>query len=155
MEHPLFFEKHTNEKEFIFLQKLKNCPHIIRPITYRDGILKLEYANGGDLIDFTQKQSSITEPNLFCIIEQIVDALSSIHQCHIYHLDLKLENIVLNHSIHNLVLIDFGLSQESIDGMCCGYQGTPGNKRHGNIPQEVVDWEELHHVLGDKISYSG
>lgn len=155
MDYPLFFEKHTHEKEFILLQKLKNCPRVIRPIVYRDGILKMEYANGGDLIDFIQKQSSITEPDLFHIIEQITDALSSIHQYHIYHLDLKLENIVLNHSIDKLALIDFGMSQESTDGMCSGYQGTPGTQRHGNIPHEVVDWEELHHVLGDEVSYSG
>ena len=155
MDYPLFFEKHTHEKEFILLQKLKNCPRVIRPIVYRDGILKMEYANGGDLIDFIQKQSSITEPDLFHIIEQITDALSSIHEYHIYHLDLKLENIVLNHSIDKLALIDFGMSQESTDGMCSGYQGTPGTQRHGNIPHEVVDWEELHHVLGDEISYSG
>lgn len=155
MDYPLFFEKHTHEKEFILLQKLKNCPRVIRPIVYRDGILKMEYANGGDLIDFIQKQSSITEPDLFHIIEQITDALSSIHEYHIYHLDLKLENIVLNHSIDKLALIDFGMSQESTDGMCSGYQGTPGTQRHGNIPHEVVDWEELHHVLGDEVSYSG
>ena len=155
MDYPLFFEKHTHEKEFILLQKLKNCPRVIRPIVYRVGILKMEYANGGDLIDFIQKQSSITEPDLFHIIEQITDALSSIHEYHIYHLDLKLENIVLNHSIDKLALIDFGMSQESTDGMCSGYQGTPGTQRHGNIPHEVVDWEELHHVLGDEISYSG
>lgn len=155
MDYPLFFEKHTHEKEFILLQKLKNCPRVIRPIVYRDGILKMEYANGGDLIDFIQKQPSITEPDLFHIIEQITDALSSIHQYHIYHLDLKLENIVLNHSIDKLALVDFGMSQESTDGMCSGYQGTPGTQRHGNIPREVVDWEELHHVLGDEVSYSG
>lgn len=155
MDYPLFFEKHTHEKEFILLQKLKNCPHVIRPIFYRNGLLKVEYAEGGDLNDFIQKQSTIIEPDLFCIIEQIVNALSSIHQHRIYHLDLKLENIVLNDTIHQLALVDFGMSQESTNGMCNGYQGTPGDKRHGNIPHEVVDWEELHHVLEDEVSYSG
>jgi len=126
---------------------------VIRVIDYDyNGILTIEKADR-DLLDFIQSQSSMTEPQLFCIVEQIVDALSSIHRHHIYHLDLKLENVVLVNG--SIKLIDFGMSQESYNDTCSGYQGTPGNQRHGNIPREVVDWKELNEVLGDEVSYSG
>ncbi len=51
-------------------------------------------------------------PKVEILVEQIVQALTAIHQAGIYHLDLKPENLILT-TDNRLVLIDFGAARQA------------------------------------------
>lgn len=53
-------------------------------------------------------------PRVEALVEQIVEALTIIHQAGIYHLDLKPENIILTPE-NRIRLIDFGAARQVID----------------------------------------
>lgn len=74
-----------------------NCKHIV-----------FENCPGIDLLDYLNLYKSLNTKPLISLYNQILDAVCYLHECGIAHLDLKLENIVLNTNTNVLKLIDFG-----------------------------------------------
>lgn len=71
----------------------------------------LEYANGGDLLNYLKTKGKFKEHEYRKILQQIIDALEYIHEHRILHRDIKLDNVLLTKS--GLVKIcDFGISRK-------------------------------------------
>jgi protein-serine/threonine kinase len=94
-------------------------------------ILVLSYCPGGDLFDVASKhRSSLTAPLLRRIFAELVGAVGYLHERHIVHRDIKLENVLVNIPPHELsstttdwttypypviTLADLGLSRRIAD----------------------------------------
>ncbi|KAL6084653.1 hypothetical protein STEG23_014042 [Scotinomys teguina] len=94
------------------LQRLKH-PHIIQllqfTITTPVSYIILEFAGGGDLWKYTQREGRLTEDKAKKIFGQILSAVRYCHDRDIAHRDLKPENILLDED-GNVKLADFGLA---------------------------------------------
>jgi serine/threonine protein kinase len=72
----------------------------------------------GDLLSFVP-DGGIDEQTVKLIVFRIILALSYLHTNHIWHLDIKPENIlVMSHNICDVVLTDFGLAACCPAGVC-------------------------------------
>ncbi|CAE7234054.1 OSK1, partial [Symbiodinium natans] len=87
-------------------------PHIVRMHemieTCGQYLLIMEYAGGGSLYDYVEKQQRLEEPEACRIFCQIIAGLEEVHAANIVHRDLKLENILLD-ADHNVKIADFGM----------------------------------------------
>ena len=72
----------------------------------------MELINGVELIDFYKGR--ISELLTKKIFKQIVHSVEKLHQNHICHLDLKLENVMYIRYLNQTILIDFGFSNTTI-----------------------------------------
>ncbi|XP_063065555.1 NUAK family SNF1-like kinase 1 [Engraulis encrasicolus] len=72
-------------------------------------VIVMEYASGGELYDYVQQKQRLTETEARNLFRQITSAVHYCHKSGVVHRDLKLENILLDHSL-NVKLADFGLS---------------------------------------------
>ena len=93
--------------------------------------ISYELARNGDFFDYIKVSGSLPKPIVQVYVQQLIKAMSSMHQAGVCHRDLKLENLVLDDNF-NLKLIDFGfacsLSGSSGSGFCEGSEkvGTQG-----------------------------
>ncbi|KAI9280727.1 kinase-like domain-containing protein [Sporodiniella umbellata] len=81
----------------------------------------LEYVEGGELFDFVQKmhhqsriiKKKVDETSVKNLFLQLVKAVKWLHEHHIVHRDLKLENILIHKQNDQIVLkiTDFGLAR--------------------------------------------
>ena len=72
--------------------------------------LGLEYAAGGELLEFLNNMTMITIDNTKLYIAEIVLALDYIHKHNIIYRDLKPENVLVDQTGH-VKLTDFGISK--------------------------------------------
>lgn len=86
--------------------------------------LALEYAPHGDMMDIISRCSKLPEILARTIFHQIIEVVSYLHRRKIAHMDLKVDNILIDDSF-KIKLIDFDLSQ-AIDSAFLEAQGTPG-----------------------------
>ncbi|VDN55909.1 unnamed protein product [Dracunculus medinensis] len=99
-------------REIRIMSALKhpNIIQIFEVFENRDKIiLVMEYASGGELYDYVGKYGSLPEAEARRIFRQITSAVLYCHKHQVVHRDLKLENILLDHS-NNAKIADFGLS---------------------------------------------
>ena len=79
---------------------LKNTYHyniikIYEVIDTKDTIcMIMEYAEGGELFNYILERKYLSEDESRKIFQQLIDAISYLHQIGICHRDLKLENIL-------------------------------------------------------------
>lgn len=103
------------QRVFQEIQALRNLrhPHIIRILDVADNpdsiCFIMEFASGGELRGYVEKQKSLCEEESRQLFKQIVRAVHYIHSKKIIHRDLKLENILLD-SQNRCKIVDFGLS---------------------------------------------
>ncbi|KAH7680261.1 NEKL-1 protein, partial [Aphelenchoides avenae] len=107
-------ERQLSLNEVSLLSRLDH-PHIISYYDSfeEDGILmiEMEYADGGTLAQFlARREEYIEESEIMYMFEQMISAVSYLHDNHVLHRDLKTANIFLTKD--NLVKIgDFGISK--------------------------------------------
>ena len=78
----------------------------------------MEYAEGGELFYYILEKKFLPEDEARKIFQQIIDAISYLHQVGICHRDLKLENILFATNKKNYIkIIDFGLSNLYLTGV--------------------------------------
>ncbi|XP_064604245.1 serine/threonine-protein kinase Sgk1-like isoform X1 [Liolophura sinensis] len=86
----------------------------------------LDYVNGGELFFHLQRERYFPEARAKFYSAEIASALGYLHSLNIIYRDLKPENILLDSKGH-VVLTDFGLCKEGIEGMgtTSTFCGTP------------------------------
>lgn len=86
-------------------------------------------------MDVVRRRVKLTEPEVACIMKQILDGVQFLHDKRIIHRDLKLGNIFLGHGMQ-IKLGDFGLAAqlESDEERKCTICGTPNY-----IAPEILD----------------
>eukprot|EP00056_Hartaetosiga_gracilis_P005257 m.82848 g.82848 ORF g.82848 m.82848 type:complete len:473 (-) comp12104_c0_seq1:288-1706(-) len=69
----------------------------------------MQYAAGGDLLDFINKRGALSEDHARKLFHQIMSAVEHCHVNNVYHRDLKCENILLDDK-GNILVTDFGFA---------------------------------------------
>ncbi len=103
------------KKEARRLRKMKN-EHIVKvhDLFEENGTAYyvMDYIDGENLADKLKRlQKPLNESDVMDYLSQILDALESVHQENIWHLDLKPANIMVDKEGH-ITLIDFGASKQ-------------------------------------------
>lgn len=81
-----------------------------------------------DMFDFLDPEKKV---NVKTIMINLIKALKNLHSLDIYHLDLKLENILINEDL-NVIIIDYGFSQLK------GENDSRGQGTHGYTSPEIL-----------------
>ncbi|KAM4021291.1 caM kinase-like vesicle-associated protein [Anomaloglossus baeobatrachus] len=103
-------------KNEIMILKMVNHPNILQLIdtfeTKKEFYIIQELATGGDVFDWILEQGYYSEKDASNVIRQVLEAVAYLHNLHIIHRNLKLENLMYyNHNNHSkVVLRDFYLS---------------------------------------------
>ena len=109
---PFGQQKNKFEKEAKRLLELDE-PHIVKVYDFFEendtAYYVMDYVEGQSLADIA-KTMPITEQQAYDYLEQMLSTLRIIHEKHIWHLDIKPANILVNNQ-NQLVLIDFGASK--------------------------------------------
>ncbi len=126
--------KYYNEKSHLLSL---NHPHVVRLIQAVDtaptpaadqgesiSYLVLEYAAHGDFFDVVNNNKGMPEMLARTFFHQLIEAVSYLHSQNIAHLDIKMQNILLNQD-YKLKLADFDLSQR-LDSSKLEGKGTIG-----------------------------
>lgn len=86
----------------------------------------MEYAGGGDLLQYIQRKKVLTEDEARKIFRQIIDAVKACHSKNIVHRDIKLDNILISSDHSQVKLCDFGISRMIMPGKLAYEEcGTP------------------------------
>ncbi|XP_051549627.1 calcium/calmodulin-dependent protein kinase type 1D-like [Myxocyprinus asiaticus] len=90
--------------------------------------LVMELVSGGELFDRILDRGFYTEKDASCVIKQVLEAVSYLHQNSIVHRDLKPENLLFYSPDENakIMISDFGLSKMSDHDVMSTACGTPG-----------------------------
>ncbi|KAJ3034559.1 Map microtubule affinity-regulating kinase, partial [Rhizophlyctis rosea] len=87
----------------------------------------MEYATGGELIEYIAARDHLTEKEARRFFRQIISAMDHCHLANVVHRDLKLENLLLNQE-RNILISDFGLGrtfQNDSEELMKTFCGTP------------------------------
>lgn len=97
---------------------LLNNEYIIKTLDidlYKNAIV-FEYCDGIDFLDYIHKMSPSFENKIF-FFKQVIDGLIYMHNVGIAHMDLKLENIIIDIVNKKIKIIDFGHSKVFHDSL--------------------------------------
>lgn len=97
----------------VMIMKLLDHPNIINLYEVLEGpdhvFIVMEYAPGGEVIDFIIAHGKLHEKLARQFFRQVVYAIDYCHSLHVIHRDLKPENLLLDANFR-IKIIDFGLS---------------------------------------------
>ncbi|XP_050783244.1 calcium/calmodulin-dependent protein kinase type 1B isoform X2 [Gopherus flavomarginatus] len=90
--------------------------------------LAMQLVTGGELFDRIVERGHYTERDASRLIQQVLEAVSYLHQLGIVHRDLKPENLLYASPFEDakIMITDFGLSKVESDGVMATACGTPG-----------------------------
>lgn len=99
------------QREYKQLERLYGNEHIVRCIGWREDAevgpcIVMEFIDGETLAEYLKSSPSGKERKR--ILNELLDALTFIHNHQVVHNDLKPENILITRNGHNVKLIDFG-----------------------------------------------
>ena len=130
--------------------------HLIKHVVF-------EHFIGIDLFDYLQLHSNAELQKMLGWYSQLLDAVNYIHTKAIAHMDIKLENIVVNLTTSRVKLIDFGNSIHFQDNethwVLCGtdcYMCPEMLRYHGYLPNKADVWccgLILYNILYDKMPW--
>ncbi|ORE02854.1 Pkinase-domain-containing protein [Rhizopus microsporus var. microsporus] len=114
IEREIGILKYINHPNIVHLEATMETEHIM--------CIVLEYVEGGELFDFVQKmhyqsrlsQQKVNESTIKHLFLQLVKAVKWLHEHHIVHRDLKLENILIHREQDDQIILkitDFGLAR--------------------------------------------
>ncbi|KAI8899953.1 kinase-like domain-containing protein, partial [Globomyces pollinis-pini] len=116
---------HEEREKLLLLMRL-NHPNIIKTFqvieTDEECYVVMEYAKGGELMDFITVNGKLSEKDARKIFRQIVAGMDYIHRSNVVHRDLKLENLLLSQD-KDILISDFGLGR-TFDGETGQYMKT-------------------------------
>nr|XP_028568462.1 caM kinase-like vesicle-associated protein isoform X1 [Podarcis muralis] len=104
-------------KNEILILKMVSHPNILQLIdtfeTRKEFYIIQELATGGDVFDWILDQGYYTEKDASNVVRQVLEALAYLHNLHIVHRNLKLENLMYynQNNRSKVVLRDFYLSR--------------------------------------------
>ena len=89
--------------------------------------LVFPYAENGELFDYIKVSGGLSLPTFKAYAAQIFEAIRAMHTADVCHMDIKLENIVLDKN-YDIKLIDLGfaslVSGDKGSGYCLETRGT-------------------------------
>ncbi|KAI8818471.1 kinase-like domain-containing protein, partial [Fimicolochytrium jonesii] len=95
-------------------QRPLDHPNVIRLYqvmeTEDECFVVMEYAQGGELIEYIAARGHLNEKEARRYFRQIVSAMDHCHMANVVHRDLKLENLLMNGE-RNILISDFGLGR--------------------------------------------
>ncbi len=94
----------------------------------------MEYVDGYNLADLIDMQGPLMFDEAAHVLEHVASALSYAHENGVLHLDIKPDNIIINHS-GNVMLTDFGMANLA---SAAGYLGARGGTT-GYMPPEQLE----------------
>ena len=103
------------QQEVAILSSLQHSSIVHLYDFHRDvgrGLLVLEYAEGGDLLDVLMERNRLSEWEASWVLLELVDAVMYLHRQNVVHRDLKPENVLLRKrgSLQHLLITDFGFA---------------------------------------------
>lgn len=122
------YSKQKVMQEVYILKKIRHS-NIIRLFEVfqspKHFLLVMEYADGGDLLQFVKKRQHLDEETAKRIFKQVVHGIAHCHCRSVLHRDIKLDNILMDEE-GGIKICDFGVSRlitknQSIQEQC----GTP------------------------------
>ena len=130
------------KKEARRIRQLRN-PHIVNvhDLFEENGTAYyvMDYVDGENLSERLKRTGKpLTEQEVRDILPQILDALKSVHDAGIWHLDLKPANIMLEKS-GNIKLIDFGASKQMDAQKGGATTSTAISYTNGYAPREQME----------------
>lgn len=94
------------------LQKLGSHPQIPQLLDHfeenQEFYLVQEFIDGHDLSDELTSGKQLSESDVICLLQDILETLAFVHQQNVIHRDIKPSNLIRRHSDYKIVLIDFG-----------------------------------------------
>ncbi|ORY52764.1 Pkinase-domain-containing protein, partial [Neocallimastix californiae] len=123
--------KKTKENKEIYRKRLQlmmrlDHPNIIKIYqvieSEEETLIVMEYAPGGELIDYILTKKHLNETEARKFFRQIISAIDHCHMANVVHRDLKLENLLLSKE-KNILITDFGLGR-TFDGSTKDYMTT-------------------------------
>lgn len=74
-------------------------------------LLIMEYADGGELINYVEEKKGLTEIECRALFKQLISAIDVCHSQGIVHRDLKLENVLFESKARSRIkVVDFGIA---------------------------------------------
>ena len=100
-------------REVYILKKIRHA-NVIRLLEVFESakhlLIVMEYAGGGDLLQYIKKKKKLSETEAKGIFRQIVFGVGHIHARSVLHRDIKLDNMLLD-ADHCVKICDFGVSK--------------------------------------------
>lgn len=120
---PSYYERLQNEVQLMMRLDHPNIIKIYQVIESEDEtLIVMEYAPGGELIDYILTKKHLNETEARKFFRQIISAIDHCHMANVVHRDLKLENLLLSKD-KNILITDFGLGR-TFDGATKDYMTT-------------------------------
>ena len=124
--------RHAQEKVLreIYILKTVESENVIRIFevfeSEKNILIVLEYAGGGDLLNYVRSKGKLHEKEARLIFHQLVKGALDLHNQGILHRDFKLENILIDSKYSTIKICDFGVSKIINEGEVIFEQcGTP------------------------------
>jgi serine/threonine protein kinase len=108
-----FLKKLNHPNIITFFDSAEDCPidmEKVQSVSY----LSVEYAKHGDMLGPFMNGSNMPESLARTVFQQITEGVSYMHVCGVAHMDLKLDNILIDDD-YNARIIDFDVSQDVHD----------------------------------------
>jgi len=120
---PSYYERLQNEVQLMMRLDHPNIIKIYQVIeSEEETLIVMEYAPGGELIDYILSKKHLNESEARRFFRQIISAIDHCHMANVVHRDLKLENLLLSKD-KNILITDFGLGR-TFDGSTKDYMTT-------------------------------
>ncbi|KAL1919291.1 uncharacterized protein VTP21DRAFT_1984 [Calcarisporiella thermophila] len=121
--------RYTKVEREIFVLRSVRHPNIVKLFDVLEtekyiGIV-LEYASGGELFEYILAHRYLKERDACRLFAQLISGVNYLHQKHIVHRDLKLENLLLDRN-RSIIITDFGFAnnfnkpEEDLMATSCG-----------------------------------